>query len=72
MEKVMQIFLDEERGVAEMRAAMKRIIDNAIGPRLQKLRQAADKLATSLLAASPQLQSNERRRSSGTASSNTT
>jgi hypothetical protein len=58
MERVMQIFLDEERGVAEMRAVMERIIDNAMGPRLQKLRQAVDKAATYLLAASPQLQSN--------------
>jgi hypothetical protein len=72
MEKVMQIFLDEERSVAEMRAVMKKIIDNAMGPRLQKLRQAVDKVATSLLAASPQLQSNKRRRSSSNASSNTT
>jgi hypothetical protein len=72
MEKVMQIFLDEERSVAEMRAVMKKIIDNAMGPRLQKLRQAVDKVATSLLAASPQLQSNERQRSSSNVSSNTT
>jgi hypothetical protein len=68
----MQIFLNEERSIAEMRAVIERIINNAIGPCLQKLRQAVDKVATSLLAASPQLQSNERQRFSSNASSNTT
>jgi hypothetical protein len=72
MEKIMQIFLDEEHRVADMRAVMKIIIDNAMGSRLQKLREAVDKrgVAKSLVAAAaPQLQSNKRRYNSSMASS---
>jgi hypothetical protein len=71
MEKIMQIFLNEEHRVADMRAVMKRIIYDAMGLRLQKLRQAADRrgITTSLLAAAPQLQRNKRRRKSSNGSS---
>jgi hypothetical protein len=60
MEKIMQIFLSEEHRVADMRAIIKGIIVHAMGPRLQKLRQAADQrgLKTSL----PAVQGNKRQR----------
>jgi hypothetical protein len=60
MERIMQIFLSEEHRVADTQAV------NAMGPRLQKLRQAADRrgVTTSLIAAAPQLQRNKHRRKS--------
>jgi hypothetical protein len=69
MEVVMQIFLNEQDRVADMRAVLKRVVENAMGPRLHKLRQAADSrgVTTSIFAA----QGGKRRHISSNASATT-
>jgi hypothetical protein len=60
MERIMRIFLNEEHQVADMRAVMERIIVHAMGPRLQKLREAVDKRGLKIPL--PAVQSNKRPR----------
>jgi hypothetical protein len=69
MERIMHIILHDEHGVADMRAVMKRIIVHAMGPRLQKLREAADKRGLNI--SFPDVQGNKRRRPSSIGSSPT-